>query len=138
IGAPGTQDAGDVHYYFQSWSNDGDTSQVIATPTDDISLTAHYGIVVGTEATDGETQFAVYPNPSSSGEVKIHIFSRYNQSAEIRMVDVLSREVGTARQELHTGSNELAFSYGKVKRGVYSILLNVSGTTASRRLIVSE
>ena len=54
------------------------------------------------------------------------------------MVDLLSREVASQSADLKAGDNELVFQYGKVKKGMYSVLIEMTDKTISKRLVVSD
>ena len=54
------------------------------------------------------------------------------------MVDLLSREVASQSADLNAGDNELFFQYGKVKKGMYSVLIEMTDKTISKRLVVSD
>lgn len=138
IGVVSPQDKDDVSYTFESWSNGGTLTQILATPSDDLSLTAQFSTIVGTEEKFSAGQISVYPNPSTEGVVNILIPSTAAQQVTISMVDLLSREIVTARHELQGGENNIPFYYGKINSGIYSILVELKEKTISKRLIVSE
>lgn len=138
IGVPSPQTLDNVRYTFESWSNSGTQTQTLGTPTNDVTLTAQFSVIVGTEHNAQATaDINVYPNPSSSGFVNVCLPTSTAQRVTIRLTDVLSREV-TAREQT-TGEDGCAvFSYGKLKRGVYTIHIDRSGKTVSQKLVVTD
>ena len=85
-----------------------------------------------------DEKIAVYPNPSKQGVVTIKLNLDKPQKVNIQMVDLLSREVASQSSQLSEGEHELLFSYGKIRKGIYSILIEMSGKTFSKRLSVSD
>ena len=141
IGIITPQTVDDVTYDFESWSNQGEDTQTVVTPTEDITFTARFSIVVGTESPDNRAasdEFSVYPNPSHSEEVTIHTFSSSVQPMKIRLVDVLARDIAMEEKIIGQGDVEFTFVYGKIKKGIYSIVIDFAGKSISRRLAIAD
>jgi len=127
-----------ITYNFVAWSNDGDETQTIAVPADDLTLTARYLHVVGIEMDLYDDKVSIYPNPSQQGVIIIKLSSAFSQKVKIQMVDLLSREIASQSTDLSAGINELYFHYGKVGQGLYNVLIEMGDTIISKRLIVSD
>ncbi|MBL0742066.1 PQQ-dependent sugar dehydrogenase [Chryseolinea lacunae] len=138
LGVPSPQTLENAHYTFESWSNSGTQTQTLATPTNDIDLTAQFSVVVATEhSAQATTDINVYPNPSSSGFVNVCLPTSAAQRVTIRLTDVLSRDVTSFEQT--TGEDGCTvFSYGKLKRGVYTLHIDRPGKTVSQKLVVTD
>ena len=127
-----------ITYNFVAWSNHGDETQTITVPSEDLTLTARYGHVVGVELDLYDDKVSIYPNPSEQGMIAIKLSSASRQKVKIQMVDLLSREIASQSTDVSAGINELSFHYGKVGQGLYNVLIEMGDTTFSKRLIVSE
>ena len=138
IGVVTPQVKDDVTHTFESWSNQGNAEQMLATPEDDITLSATFSIVVGTEVNAYAGSFSIFPNPSQHGEVMVMIPSAKKQAVRIRMVDFLSRDIVVLRQELRAGDNRIPFYFGSVSKGMYSIVVELNNKTIFQRLVVSD
>jgi hypothetical protein len=138
IGVVSPQEKDGITYYFLNWSNRGDETQTITVPQNDLTMTVRYSHVVGTEIDVYDNKVSLYPNPSRQGVVTIKLPSEKSQTIRIQMVDLLSREVASQSADLNTGDNELIFQYGKVKKGMYSVLIEMTDRTISKRLAVSD
>jgi len=128
----------DVTYSFESWSNGGAQTQSLATPADDITLTAQFSTIVGTEANLYDGIISLFPNPSRQDHVTVSIPSSREQMVKIRLVDLLSRDIVAIQKELHAGDNPVPFYYGKINKGMYSIVVELADKTISKRLVVSD
>ena len=138
IGVVSPQVKDGITYYFLNWSNRGDETQTITVPQDDLTMTVRYSHVVGTELDLYDNKVSIYPNPSKQGVVTIKLPSEKTQTIRIQMVDLLSREVATQSVDLNAGDNELVFQYGEIKKGMYSVLIEMTNKTISKRLVVSD
>lgn len=138
VGVVSPQVKAGITYNFIAWSNNEDETQIFATPKEDLLLTAKYGHVVGVEMDFYDEQVSVYPNPSKQGEVAIKLSSKEPQQIKIQMIDALSREVASQTAQIIAGENELIFKYGKIKKGMYSLLIEMADKSISKRLAVSE
>jgi len=127
-----------ITYNFLAWSNHGDETQTITVPPDDFTITARYGHVVGVEMDLYNDNISIYPNPSKQGTVTIKVASEIPQTIRIQMVDLLSREIAAQSAQLSPGNNELVFNYGRARKGMYSLLIEMKDKTISKRLTVSE
>jgi len=137
IGVISPQVKDKVTYNFAGWTHHGDETQTIITPESDATFTAKYGHVVGIED-DYDSRISIFPNPSRHGQVTLRIPAAKVQRVTIRMVDLLSRQIVSQDAELQTGDNEILFEYGKINDGIYSIVLETSDKTVSKRLSVSD
>lgn len=135
IGIISPQIVDDAEYSFQSWSNQGESIQTITIPTDDVTLTAQYSIVVGIEK-NSSAEVTVFPNPSPDGQVTVRIVSGQAYQSNIRIVDPLSREVFAMPAMINAGENDFLLSHPKFLNGMYLLLIEFNGRTVSRKLIV--
>jgi hypothetical protein len=101
-------------------------------------MTARFSHVVGTELDLYNNRVSIYPNPSKQGVVTIKLPLEKSQTIRIQMVDLLSREVASQSADLNAGDNELVFPYGKVKKGMYFVLIEMTDKTISNRLVVYD
>jgi len=138
IGVVSPQVKNGITYNFLTWSNDGDETQTITVPTDDMTLTAKYSHVVGLEMDLYNDKISIYPNPSTRGTVTIKVVSEIPQTIRIQLIDLLSREIAEQSAQLSPGNNELIFNYGKARKGIYSLLIEMKDKTISKRLAVSD
>lgn len=128
----------DVTYTFEKWSNDGSETQTIATPGDDLTLTASFSTIVGVEDLSRHSDISIFPNPSSQEEIHVDIPSAKTQDVTIRLVDLLSDDLVTVHEELHQGDNEFILHYGKIKEGIYSVVIELGSESISKRFVVSH
>ncbi|MBA4057898.1 MAG: hypothetical protein C0490_24490, partial [Marivirga sp.] len=138
IGVISPQEKDDVTYTFESWTNGGASTQTLATPPDDVTLTAQFSTIVGAGENVSGDHISIYPNPSEKGYVIISIPSSTMQQATIRLVDLLSREIVMTQYELQGGDNRVPFYYGMINRGMYSIRVELRDKIISKKLMVSE
>jgi hypothetical protein len=138
VGVVTPQEKDGITYHFLRWMTGGDETQTITIPPDDITMSARFSHVVGVELEPDNKKIAVYPNPSRQGVVTIKLMSEKPQQITIQLVDLLSREVASQSAQISEGENELSFSYGKVRKGIYSLLIEMSDKTLSKRLSVSD
>jgi glucose/arabinose dehydrogenase len=138
IGVPSPQTVDHVIYSFASWSNGGTQTQTFATPVDDVVLNARFTFVVGTEHEALPVrEVSVHPNPSSVGYVHVCLPAGVSQHVNVRLVDMLSREVNAQEQTVDdTGC--FLLSYGKLKKGVYALHLDRDGKTFVQRVVVAD
>lgn len=136
IGVVTPQVKNEVTHNFESWSNGGPLTQTLTTPTYNLSLTAQFSIVVGTEGNASDEVVSIFPNPSYDQYVTLRIMSARDQRAKIRLVDLLSRDLISQKQELRAGENEVLFYLGLIQRGIYSLVVEIHDKTISRRLLV--
>jgi glucose/arabinose dehydrogenase len=138
VGIISPQVKDDVTHTFESWSNNGAATQLFATPTDDLSLTATFSTVVGIEDKSYDGAISIFPNPSPQTHVTISIRSSRAQKVMLRMVDLLSRDIMSVQQELHVGINEIPFYHGKITKGLYLIVVELTDRTIFKRLVVAD
>ncbi|HEY5745435.1 MAG TPA: PQQ-dependent sugar dehydrogenase [Chryseolinea sp.] len=138
IGVPSPQTVDHMIYSFASWSNAGTQTQTFATPTDDVTLNARFTFVVGTEHQLFNAQdVSVYPNPSSVGYVNVCLPADISQRVNVRLVDMLSREV-SAQEQTVDDTGCFLLSYGKLKKGVYALHLDRGGKVFVQRVVVAD
>ena len=80
IGVVTPQVKNEVTHIFESWSNGGPATQTLATPTYNLSLTAQFSVVVGTEGNASDEIVSVFPNPSQDQYVTLRILSVRDQT----------------------------------------------------------
>lgn len=127
-----------AEYEFESWSNGGDATQTITTPADDIQLIANFATIVGLEKNTWENYVMVYPNPSKEEYVTIRILVTRQQELSIRLVNLLSQEMSSRKQNLPPGEHFLPFYFGKLSRGIYSVIVKTTERTVFKRLVIAE
>ena len=128
-----------VTHEFESWSNGGALNQTLATPSQDIELTATFSIVVGTEENIGSTpEILLYPNPVQQGFITITIFSKEKQDVTIRLVDLLSRDVERLNQGIQPGKHAIPFYFGKKSKGIYYVIVKLKEETVVKKLAIIE
>ncbi|AYB30373.1 PQQ-dependent sugar dehydrogenase [Chryseolinea soli] len=138
VGVPSPQNVDHVIYSFAAWSNSGTQTQTFTTPTDNVTLTAQFTFVVGTERQTFNTQeVLVYPNPSSVGYVNVCLPEGISQRVKVRLVDMLSREV-SAQEQTVDDTGCFMLSYGKLKKGVYALHLDRGGQVFVQRVVVAD
>lgn len=138
IGVITPQIKDEVTHIFESWSNEGTTTQTLVTPADNLSLTAQFSVVVDTETNEGNELFSIFQNPSRGDHVMLRIISPKAQFIQLRMVDLLFRNISFHEEELHIGENNFPFYFGRVSEGIYLLLLELGVKTISKRLVVSD
>lgn len=127
-----------VEYEFESWSNGGDATQTITTPDDDIQLIANFAVIVGIEKNAQENSVMIYPNPSKEEYITVRIIVTREQELSIRLVNLLSQEISSRKQNLPPGEHFLPFHFGKLSRGIYSVIVKTTEHTAFKRLVIAE
>ena len=138
LGVPSPQTVDRVIYSFASWSNEGTQTQTFATPTDDVTLNARFTFVVGTEHQVLNVQgVSIYPNPSSVGYVNVCLPADISPLVNVRLVDMLSREV-SAQEQTVDDTGCFLLSYGKLKKGVYALHLDRGGKVFVQRVVVAD
>lgn len=135
IGAPTPQEGEHVSFTFDSW-NDGitDNQRTIETPDEDITYIAQFLSVVSIERVFDD--LAVYPNPSRNGAIALR--GNWNPPVTIQMVDMLGHSITQATWSDVEGYAEQRFAYGKVKPGVYALIVEQKGSRATIRIQISD
>jgi glucose/arabinose dehydrogenase len=129
----------DGEYGFESWSNGGEITQSLATPADDLQLIANFSTVVGAEQEAVRNKYLVlYPNPTAEEVVNIKISLKQAENLSIRLVNFLSQEIVSSKENLSPGEHNISFHFGKRSEGVYSIIIKTSSETLIRKLIITE
>ena len=135
IGAPTPQQGELVFCTFYSWS-DGETQseRTIATPAEDFNYVARFQSVVSIE--DPFDQLVAFPNPSRNGVV--YLRGSWHPPVTISMGDILGREVACATWTDTRGDEEQPFVFGKVKSGIYSLIIEQEGSRRVLRIQVYD
>jgi glucose/arabinose dehydrogenase len=135
--SPQIKDNGE--YEFESWSNGGDVTQTLATPADDLQLTANFSTVVGAEQVAASNKHVVlYPNPTGEEVVNIKISLKQPENLSIQLVNFLSQEIASSKQNLSSGEHTIPFHFGKQSEGIYSVIIKTSSKRLSRKLVITE
>ncbi len=82
IGVIPDQSLNEKDYNFNSWLHGGSATQLIATPTDDVTYTATFDLILAAD----EWLEGVFPNPARDW---IHV--RYHGITKISMMDIVGR-----------------------------------------------
>ncbi|HEX6226657.1 MAG TPA: PQQ-dependent sugar dehydrogenase [Chryseolinea sp.] len=137
VSSPVTLDG--VQYEFESWSNGGESTQTLATPADDLQLTANFSVIVGVEENGlGHTNNVMFPNPAQGGAVTIKMVTKQPGDVSVRMVNFLSQEVMSIQEHVPAGEHYLPLKFGKISNGIYSVIIKTTGDTVIRKLVVSD
>ena len=139
FGTASPQIKDDGEYEFESWSNGGEVTQTLATPADDLQLMANFSTVVGTEQEAASNIHVVlYPNPTGDEVVNIKISLKQPENLSIQLVNFLSQEIVSSKQNLSSGEHIIPFHFGKRSEGIYSVIIKTSSKTLVRKLVVTE
>ena len=135
--SPQIKDNGE--YEFESWSNGGDVTQTLATPADDLQLTANFSTVVGAEEVAASNKhFVLYPNPTGEEVVNIKISLKQPENLSIQLVNFLSQDIVSSKQNLSSGEQTIPFHFGKRSEGIYSVIIKTSSKTLIQKLVITE
>jgi glucose/arabinose dehydrogenase len=127
----------EVEYEFESWSHGGDASQTITTPVDDVTYTANFSIVVGSEAPNSNPDFEIYPNPvSTQAEAVIRIQVNSQESFTVRLIDAIVKTTNSFSVSLTAGENLIPLPVGDLHPGMHVIRLETSQRNWSAKLLV--
>ncbi len=139
LGTPSPQTKDNGEYEFESWSNGGEVTQTLATPADDLQLMANFSTVVGAEQEiAGYKDIVLYPNPTGDEVVNIKISLKQPENLSIQLVNFLSQEIVSSKQNLSSGEHIIPFHFGKRSEGIYSVTIKTSTKTLIRKLVVTE
>ncbi|MEJ1236490.1 PQQ-dependent sugar dehydrogenase [Chryseolinea sp. T2] len=135
IGAVTPQEGELVSYTFESW-NDGvtETARTIATPDKDVTYVARFLSIVAVE--ERHRGLAAYPNPSRIGAIILR--DNWQPPVKITMVDLLGRKVMDSSWPSLAGDVEQRFDFGKVRAGVYALIVEQNGSRSTIRIRVSD
>jgi hypothetical protein len=129
----------DAEYAFESWSNGGDAIQTLPTPTDDLQLTANFSAIVGTERELWSGKAAVlFPNPTRDDVITIKVLLKQPESLSIHLINFLSQEIVSSKQNLSAGEHNIPFQFGKRSKGIYSVIIKTSSCSVTRKLVLTE
>ena len=139
FGTQSPQIKDDGEYEFESWSNGGEVTQTLATPADDLQLMANFSTVVGAEQEAASNKHVVlYPNPTGDEVVNIKISLKQAENLSIQLVNFLSQEIVSSKQNLSSGEHTIPFHFGKRSEGIYSVIIKTSSKTLIRKLVVTD
>ena len=139
FGTTSPQVIDDAEYEFESWSNGGEIMQTLATPADDVELIANFSTVVGAEEDAARSKSLVlYPNPTREEVINIKISLKQPENLSIRLVNFLSQEIVSAKENLSPGEHNIPFHFGKRSEGIYSVIIKTSTETLIRKLVITE
>lgn len=140
IGVVSPQASGDVNYQFSLWEHGGGETQVIITPTNDVTYKAEFSIVLGVDDDLSGRNVYVYPNPAGLNDdnLILKILSHKTQSVNVDVVDLLGRELGSQNKTLHEGENLIPVKIDSLSNGVYGIVLRNGNFKMTKRFIVSR
>lgn len=139
FGAVSPQVKDDVEYAFASWSNEVGLMQTFPTPAEDLQLTANFSVVVGTEGEPSRDQAAVlYPNPTNDDAITIKILLKQPECLSLQLINFLSQEIVSLKQNLSAGTHDIPFQFGKRSKGIYSVIIKTSSGSLTRKLVLIE
>ena len=139
FGTQSPQIKDDGEYEFESWSNGGEVTQTLPTPADDLQLMANFSTVVGAEQEAASNKHVVlYPNPTGDEVVNIKISLKQAENLSIQLVNFLSQEIVSSKQNLSSGEHTIPFHFGKRSEGIYSVIIKTSSKTLIRKLVITE
>ena len=139
FGTQSPQIKDDGEYEFESWSNGGEVTQTFATPADDLQLIANFSTVVGAEQEAASNKLVMlYPNPTGDAVVNIKISLKQPENLSIQLVNFLSQEIVSSKQNLSSGEHTIPFHFGKRSEGIYSVIIKTSSKSLIRKLVVTE
>jgi hypothetical protein len=87
-------------------------------------------------ATISDSGMVIFPNPSREGAVWLR--GSWNAPVTVTMVDVLGREMARITWTDTLTQEQQRFVYGKVTRGMYSLIIEERGSRRVVRLQVSD
>jgi glucose/arabinose dehydrogenase len=129
----------DGEYLFESWSNGGEITQTIPAPADDLQLTVNFSTVVGAEMEAASSKEVVlYPNPTGGEVLNIKISLKQPENLSIQLMNFLSQEIVSSKQNLSPGEHTIPFHFGKRSEGIYSVIIKTSSKTLIRKLVITE
>lgn len=118
--------ASDVVYYYKlrQQDNDGQTEETY---------------VVSAMITDG-TSFAIsdfIPNPSNN-QTKLVITTSVSMDVDVKLYDMLGRELSVAKYGLSAGQNNIDFNTQMLADATYTAVISTGNKVYSKKLVVSK
>ncbi len=107
-------------FEFEAWSNGEEIVHTIATPTGDLSLTAHFAITVGTE--DELTSMGnviLFPNPSIGAYCNVQFSVSRPQIVSVRLVNILAQEICERTEFAAAGRQDILLNMTNAGPGIY-------------------
>jgi hypothetical protein len=100
------------------------------------------GFVTGTDVTAGlndlsniDEQVQVYPNPASD-YVNIAIQTETAGEAEVSIIDMTGKVIGTRTYDMNTGASVLSFNTSNTPAGIYILQVILGNSIAQKRIII--
>lgn len=125
-------------YEFESWSNEGDAIQTLATPADDLQLVANFSTVVSVEDDPYKDDVVFYPNPVRRGTITIEISLRRQQNVNIQVLNFLSQQISAQQRTFSAAKNTFPLDLGKQTKGIYTLLITMEDYTVVKKLLLTE
>lgn len=125
----------DIPYEFSSWSNAGATQQTIAVPTDNLTLTAHFSVVVGVDEHQPNEQVRLINNPSIAGNVRLMITATNAQNIPIKITSILGTQVFASTSRIEAGENTINLPTPGISSGLYLLTVEVDGKRFVKRVV---
>lgn len=125
-------------FEFESWSNSGEMVQIIQTPADDISLTAHFTITVAAEKDISRNNVTVFPNPMTGDYCSVQFSVSKPQNVSIRLVNILAQNVLELDRFVPAGRHELLLKGTDIRPGVYYLVMKADDDRFVRKLVVTR
>jgi glucose/arabinose dehydrogenase len=116
IGVVSPQNVDNKQYEFASWSSGGSADQTIATPVSNLTYTATFSIILGTE--DNVSQSKPFPNPATEW---LNLGKR--DTAIISLQDIMGRVWDTPTEQTN---EDVAIYVGHLPSGLYFLRLGSS------------
>ena len=85
-------------------------------------------------STNEKFQISVYPNPTMGKDITINISGAFN-SGEIRLLDILGREVKMSR--IYPGQNIKTMGLQGLTKGIYTLIIRSGDEINARKVIVN-
>ena len=137
FGVESPQNMNGREFEFEAWSNDGEIIQTIVTPTNDLSLTAQFGITVGTEENSSSVgNMILFPNPSTDNYCNVQFSVSRPQNVSIRLVNILGQEILEHTEFMPAGEQDILLNLAKTAPGIYYVIVDAEDLQAAAKLIV--
>lgn len=136
LGIPLPQSVDGTDYRFVSWSQGGDSTQVIVTPATDVTYTATFAVVVAVEDAKQLSELEVYPNPVIGDNAWIIIHSARQAPTVVSIYHVGSSLHSSISVHLKAGVNHIELPIARLASGLHIIQFSLDGHPVTKRLIV--
>lgn len=136
IGIVTPQVVNGIDYQFSSWSQGGDASQTISTPSADITYTANFQpVVVGLDE-QVLSGIHLYPNPVREEYFYMTVVATEDQDTFMSLADPLMRSTKKMNVSLKKGNNHVPVYVGDLGTGMYAVSLKINGQSLSKRIVI--